>query len=228
MSKEELGTATARLDHDSGNPTDRSRAVFDEAIRRLVRDRYDRPVMSNLVRPYYVEYLVAIALGPGWRLVSGDWSGWDLEDPRGARVEVKQSAALQTWSGRAASMAGRTTRGSFDIAVRKGYYTEGGVEHVAVTDRPADLYVFAWHPIVDPTRADHRDPLQWRFFVVPAHELPPQRTIGLAGVERRCRSVAFEALAQAVSDALACLPVLKREEGIKDSAGTSSSARLFP
>ena len=53
---------------------DRSRAVFEEVARLLVRDLYDRPVMSNLVRPQYVEYLVAIALGPGWRLVGGDWS----------------------------------------------------------------------------------------------------------------------------------------------------------
>jgi hypothetical protein len=126
---------------------------------------------------------------------------------------VKQLAALQTWSGRA-SLVGRTTRGSFDIAVRKGYYTEGGAEHVTVTDRPADLYVFAWHPITDPARADHRDPLQWRFFVVPAHELPPQKTIGLAGVERSCRSIEFDALAQAVSDVLAQLPALKHEDGI--------------
>ena len=200
----------------------RSRAVFENVTRLLVRDLYDRQIMSNLVRPQYVEYLVAIALGPEWRLVSGDWSGWDLEGPERARIEVKQSAALQTWSGRAA-LAGRTTRGSFDIAIRKGYYTEGGVELVAVTDRPADLYVFAWHPITDPVYADHRDPLQWRFFVVPEQELPPQKTIGLAGVERRCRSVEFDALVQTVSDALARLPALKHEGGINDPADMSSS-----
>jgi hypothetical protein len=97
VSEEGTGMATPRLDHGLGSATaDRSQAVFEEAIRTLVRDRYDRPVMSNLVRPHYVEYLVAIALGPGWRLVSGDWSGWDLEGPRGARVEVKRKRCLKT------------------------------------------------------------------------------------------------------------------------------------
>lgn len=53
------------------------------------------------MRPVYVEFMIAVILGEGWRLVSADWAGWDLENAQGARVEVKQSAARQTWTDRA-------------------------------------------------------------------------------------------------------------------------------
>jgi hypothetical protein len=75
----------------------------------------------------------------------------------GARLEAKPSAARQTWTGRA-GLEGRATCGSFDIGERKGYWVEGDKQHVAWEGRLADLFVFAWHPVIDPARVDHRDP----------------------------------------------------------------------
>jgi hypothetical protein len=173
-----------------------AKAILDQATRRLIQERYDQPVMSNLVRPDHVEFLISVALGGDWPLVSADGSGWDLQHKDGARLEVKPSAAQQTWTGRA-SLEGRATRGSFDVGGRKGCWVEGGKQHVAWEGRPADLFVFAWHPVIDPARVDQRDPRPWLFFVVPEPALPvPQKRLGLALIERREQTsvadVAFE------------------------------------
>jgi hypothetical protein len=50
-------------------------------------------------------------------------------------------------------------------------WIDGGKEHVAWEGRPADLFVFAWHPVIDPARVDHCDPRPWLFFVMPEHSL---------------------------------------------------------
>jgi hypothetical protein len=115
---------------------------------------------------------------------------------------------LQTWTGRP-SLAGRPTRGSFDVRRRSGYWTDGGARWLAYDGRSADLFVFAWHPVADPAYADQRDPWQWRFHVVPERELPAQKTIGLVTVERRWRPVGFDDLREAVAAALRDLPDLK-------------------
>ena len=36
----------------------------------------------------------------------------------------------------------------------------------------AHLYVFAYHPVADET-ADHREPTQWEFYLMPTDALPP-------------------------------------------------------
>ena len=113
----------------------------------------------------------SVALGGDGQLVRAGWSGWDLQHQDGARLEVKPSAARQTWTGHG-SLKGRATRGSFDIGERKGYWIEGGKQHVAWAGRPADLFVFAWHPVIDLARVDHGDPWPWLFFVMPEHSLP--------------------------------------------------------
>lgn len=185
-----------------------ARTLFAEAVGALLRERYDRPVMSNLIRPHYVEFMIGAALGSAWTVVSADWAGWDLEHAGGARIEVKQSAALQTWTGRQ-SLNGRTTRGSFDVRRRTGYWTDGGARWLAYDGRAADLFVFAWHPVVDAARADQRDPWQWLFYIVPERELPPQKTMGLATIRRRWSLVGFDDLAAAVDEAVRALPELK-------------------
>jgi hypothetical protein len=163
----------------------------DHIIRQIVDDFYDTKIMSNLVRPHYVERMLAAALGDRWRLVSADWSGWDIEGDGGIRVEVKQSAARQTWTGRP-SLEGRSTRGVFDIAPRTGFWTNGGTHWLSSFGRPADLYIFAWHSVVDAALADHREPAQWQFFVVPEAELPTaQKTISLSTVRRHWEPFGF-------------------------------------
>ena len=59
---------------------------------------YGSPLIENGYRGLIAEILVAEALGAEWRICSGGWSGWDLEHVSGCRIEVKQSAARQTWA----------------------------------------------------------------------------------------------------------------------------------
>ena len=168
--------------------------ITDQIFSSLIRDLFDVPIMGNLYRPHYVERMVAIGLGEGFKLVSADWAGWDIEGPKGLRIEVKQSAARQTWTDRP-SLAGKPTTGSFDIAPRKGYYSDGGSEWVPKPGRHAHIYILAWHPIADETEADHREPAQWLFFIVPANQLPQdQKTISRTVVEKRWSAVRFEQL----------------------------------
>jgi hypothetical protein len=115
-----------------------------------------------------------VALGSEWQLCSGDWRGWDFEHPTGLRLEVKQSAARQTWTG-----TRKATSPIFDIRARTGYFE--GADWIADHRRFAHIYIFACHPIMDES-ADHRDPRQWRFYVVPTNRLPAGKTISLVKV----------------------------------------------
>ena len=168
-------------------------------IDAIVSDEFDQRIMSNLTRPLYVERMVAFLLGDEWKYVGANWSGWDIENVNnGIRIEVKQSAARQVWTGRP-SLGGRPTRGSFDIAPKGGYYTEDGKKYVKSPGRPADLYIFAWHPISEEAEADHRDLPQWQFFVVPKSVLPPgQKTMGLGRVKRLSDPVSAGELSESV------------------------------
>ena len=170
-------------------------------VATLVR-RYDRRVMNNVHRGEYLECLVAELLGSGWKLpwtAGHDWAPWDLEHISGTRVEVKQSAALQSWHD-AKSVA---TSPRFDIAPRTGYWTLDG-SWIHRPGRPADIFLFGWHPERNRSVADHRAPDQWRFFVVPASRLPAtQKSIGLAGLERLVGATGYESLASTVAAAVA-------------------------
>ncbi len=128
-------------------------------IADLAAELFDRPVMGNLARPAYVERLVARSLLPTWRHVGSDWASWDLESEAGARLEVKQSAVRQSWTEGPARL-GKPTRAVFDVAQRTGYFTDGGSRWVPGACRPADLYLFAHHPVFDLQQVDHRDPDQ--------------------------------------------------------------------
>ena len=153
------------------------------SIKRMLLKRFDQRVMNNVHRSDYVECLVALALGPdcwapwerGW-----DWAPWDCELESGARLEIKQSAARQSWD-REARAPARAPR--FDIAPRTGYWAQDGSLWVAGLGRPADIYLFAWHGERRKEHVDHRNTGQWRFFVVPERALPAnQRRIGLAAL----------------------------------------------
>jgi hypothetical protein len=140
--------------------------------------------MSNLTRPLYVERLVTHMLGSRWKFVGSEWSGWDIERNDGRCVEVKQSAARQKWSDRP-GREGKETLPIFDIRERSGHYADGGTRFVATRGRPAELYVFAWHPRYKPKESvDHRDPAQWEFYVLLASALPPTKSIALSTIKK--------------------------------------------
>ena len=154
---------------------------MNEIALRLAARIFDQPLIANQYRSAFVEAMIEPFLAPcGWRYVGDGWSGWDFEHRDGSRLEVKQSAAQQTWS----APRKLQTRGAFDIAARTGYFYEGGTKYAAVPGRCAQTYVFAWNPFFGPD-TDHRVPDQWEFYVVPATLLPQrQRTISLSKIQK--------------------------------------------
>ena len=138
---------------------------------------FDSPVIQNNLRGLYVEHMVAELLGEGWSGVGVDWAAWDLQHADGTRLEVKQSALTQTW---AAPMNG-PSRPSFSIRTPKAVWN--GPIKTEVSNRQADIYVFAWHGVAN-DETDQRDFGQWQFFVVPTRKLPPQKSIALGAIRR--------------------------------------------
>lgn len=190
------------------------RLAYQLATQRLVDRVYNQPLIGNVERGAYVECLIELALSdlrPPWRLTDNTWASWDLwQEESHARIEVKQSAALQAWSGSNDAPSGAPP--SFDIAPRSGYWGADGWVESEPPQRPADLYVMAWHAETDQSIADHRLPDQWRFYVVPEHRLPPgQKRIGLGPLSRLAEACGFDELAETVERAMAELPALKVE-----------------
>ena len=193
------------------------RIVAQQLVHRLVSERliervYHQALISNVERGAYVECMIELALSeirPSWRLTD-TWHAWDLEQHEtGARIEVKQSAARQTWS----SATEASSRPSFDIAPRSGYYVDGGDQWVESPEprRFADLYVFAWHDEADPRVADHRLHSQWQFFVVPEQDLPQQKRISLNPLRERVDSCSYDQLAERTQAALSTIARWKAE-----------------
>lgn len=153
-----------------------------------IRDRasaaaFGNPLVTNAFCGIVVGMIVASALGDESTWTAVDWGGWDFERKGDdLRLEVRQSAAMQSW-GLAKSPP------SFDIGARTCYW-KNGVEKIVLEPptRLAHVYVFAHHPQTDQT-ADHRDPGQWRFYVIPTDQLPArQKSISLSGVRQLAKT----------------------------------------
>jgi len=167
--------------------------MHEEISRRLFDALVGKPIIGNAFRGTLVEAIIAEALEPTWRWCADGWGSFDFEGPNGIGLEIKQSAARQSWH--TGDCKPCTPR--FDIAERTGYWTDTS-KWVERPGRAAAIYVFAYHPIFDAAVADHRDPLQWEFFVVPAKALPAQKSIGMAGVRSLAPPVGFDKLLTAV------------------------------
>lgn len=190
--------------------------LHDQDVAYLTDRLYGQRLLDNTYRGDYVEGLIFFALGQGWELVGG-WGSWDLESDAGVRLEVKQSAALQTWGQQYRKEGSKERPPSFDIAPRTGYHTDS-TEEAKWVDLPggesarfADIYIFAWHPERDPDTADHRRAEQWHFFVVPEHQLPSQKTISLNPLRKLAAAVTYDRLAAKVTEVADELPYLKAE-----------------
>lgn len=186
--------------------------VHHRVVERLFQRLYNQRIIDNVDRGVYVEYMIEAALqdsDPAWECMPG-WSMWDLEHKgSGARVEVKQSAKRQTWS--VGSQSAVSSR--FGIAPTKSYWDNAtGIWLETEPQRWADLYVFAYHPEDDEDTADHRQPEQWEFYLVPEQQLPPlQKTIGLNLVRSMGSLCRFHELAELVTRAIADLSHLKAD-----------------
>lgn len=170
--------------------------MTSEAIlSRLSQRLYGSPIIRNDARGELVEEIVAAALEPDWQLCSADWGACDLVNSASdLRIQVKQSAARQTWH----KADARPPRPCFSIKEKTGRWEEGD-RWVEERSRNAEIFIFAWHPVTDDT-ADHRDPLQWQFFLVAERDLPAQRTISLSRVRNLTDSVAFQQLRSKVAE----------------------------
>ena len=198
---------TRHEDEVDNNPRN---ADLHQRIQLMLMRRYDTSVMNNVYRADYVECLVAFTLGTDWWLTwthGWDWAAWDIQHTSGARLEVKQAAARQSWDHKTPARR-RVPR--FDIAPRTGYWTQDGSRWVDSPGRMADLYVFAWHGESRDGYADHRDINQWEFFVVAEQDLPKnQKHIGLTGLKAIVSPCRFANLKREVENACPARGALK-------------------
>lgn len=142
-----------------------------------------------------------MALEPEWEHCGGDWAAFDLvHRATGLRMQVKQSAARQSWHGEASP----PPRPRFSIASKTG--RREGATWIAEPGRNADLFVFAWHGLTDDS-ADHRDPTQWLFYVVAETALPASASLSLKTLMRLAEPVAYSELREAVTS---CIPAPAR------------------
>jgi hypothetical protein len=146
---------------------------------RLVQRLYGQPIIRNVLRGELVEQFVLDGLGGGW-IAAGDYEAWDVQTMDGRhRIQVKQSAARQSWSG----VDCKPSNGRFSIKGSKSWTDSSGWSGAVA--RQANLYVFAWHPLVGAS-ADHRDPSQWEFYIARTNQLPEQNSLSLNMVRSFC------------------------------------------
>jgi hypothetical protein len=157
---------------------------------------FGQPLIVNVLRGLVAETIVAEALGPEWTWCSTDYSAWDFIRSDGKRLEVKQSAARQSWAANGA----KPSACSFDIAPRQGRFDESST-WIPDCRRWADVYVFSHHGETGEA-ADHCDPQQWTFYVVPTMLLPQQRVIALSRVRHLATGCCFDDLANTVEAAV--------------------------
>lgn len=160
---------------------------------------FGKPLVTNVQRGAVAEAIIAFALEPEWTWCGADYASWDFERADGVRLEVKQSACKQSWH----TEPHIKVRPSFDISPRRGRWE--GDTWFDEPGRSANIYIFAYHGVAD-EHADHRDPGQWEFYVVPTSILPPdQQRIALGSVRRLARPFTYPFLRDCVNDLAASI-----------------------
>ena len=163
-----------------------------EVLASLFERLYGGPVIRNDLRGELVEEIVGMALVPDWSLCGSDWGACDLRDHNsGLRIQVKQSAALQSW------LSGKSGYGPprYSIAAKTGFFE--GADWIADHGRNAEIFIFAWHDVTG-DECDHAEPEQWRFYVVAEADLPAQKSFGLRQITRLAVAVDFSGLKDAI------------------------------
>lgn len=182
-------------------------SAHHQVVRRLVERLYDQPVIDNVDRGVYVQYMVELALrehDERWEGKSA-WEMWNLEHTgSGARICVRQSAARQIWEKK---NGGSASPPAFNIKRTRYWDAEVGAYRETKPQRWADLYVFAYHPGAEAGFADHRIPDQWEFYLVPERILPGQKSIGLGPLRRLARRCYFPALGAEIIRIIDDLPL---------------------
>ena len=156
-------------------------------------------IANNTNRGILAEYIVAKALG-SMEKVRVNWAIYDVDSRRGARVEVKSAAHLQSWPQEKPS----TVR--FDIAKVRGWDDERG-EYIDEPQRHAEVYIFCLLAYEEDKRLlNPLDLSQWEFYVVPISRLDQEfddyKSLGLTRVQELSRAYRVDQLSRAVSAAL--------------------------
>jgi hypothetical protein len=151
------------------------------------RTAFGGRLVTNNFRGLIAEAIVSSILGPEWSWCSADYAGWDFVRSDGLKLEVKQSAARQTW----VKSSGKPSVCSFDIRARHGRYE--GADWFDEPGRNANLYVFAHHEVTDES-ADHCDPQQWLFYVIDTTTLPSWKRIGISNLRKLAKTVTIHEL----------------------------------
>ena len=164
----------------------------NEVISKVCEAAFGRPLVTNVLRGQVVEAMVALVLEPTWHWCGADYAPCDFQRTDGLRLEVKQSAARQSWN------TEKPSKTIFDVAARTGRNeAHGWVEEFG---RAAQIYVFAHHPIFNDS-ADHRDPAQWQFYVVLTASLPDVKQLSLGTIKSLSSPVHISELARTVNAA---------------------------
>jgi hypothetical protein len=154
----------------------------------------------NTARGFLAEFLVAQAVR-SQAPIRVEWAAHDVDADDGARLEVKSSGFLQSWTQAtpsAPSYSFKSVR-----ATRVWDETQGDYREVDPEGR-VDAWVFALQSCRDPDAYDPLDVDQWEFRVVPHRQLlaSGQTSARLSFFERiGIKPSGFADLADAVRDA---------------------------
>jgi len=174
--------------------------VHHRIVKSLSERYFNGPIIASNERGDYVECMVGLALGDEW-IGAPEWTSWDFTHvEHGLRLEVRQESALQSWSAKPCDSSG--ARNAFPVAPVNGIYDELTADWMPYRRprRPADIFVFAWHPECDPQLADQRLPDQWMFFAVSERQLRRgQKSITVSQVQKRWKQAPYAELGPAVA-----------------------------
>jgi len=155
-------------------------------------------ICGNALRGVIAEYLVAQALGAA-NGVRTEWDAYDVVTHDGLKVEVKNSAYLQTWKQTKLSPV------KFDIAPKQG--GDVAQDTIAGTEaRFADVYVFTVYAHKDKATINPLDVSHWDFYILPTtvldERVPKQNSIVLSSLLKLGPTkVGFEGLRAVIESA---------------------------
>ncbi len=132
-------------------------------------------IVGNTERGKLAEFIVAMALGIT-ESISVAWNKYDLLSKEGIRIEVKNSAYLQSWDQQSLSKIRFSIKPTYGWdSVTNEYDTE--------KKRQSDVYVFCVLKHKDQATINPLDLSQWEFYVLSTATLnkavPGQKTISL-------------------------------------------------
>ncbi|HLG28491.1 MAG TPA: hypothetical protein VI423_11985 [Paenisporosarcina sp.] len=121
-------------------------------------------ILSNATRGRFAEFIVATATNIEITKCRDEWSAFDLETPKGIKLEIKSAAYLQSWFQRTLSKISFSTKAAL-------YWDSISNKQSVTASRHADVYVFCLlhhdnKQTVDPLNLDH-----WEFYVLATRQL---------------------------------------------------------